>query len=61
MVVVLFVAFGVVPNWLLDWTATRVTPTGRDVIVVGWWVASLIGCAWLFLRLQSRRPQSREA
>jgi len=54
MVIVVLVAFGLVPNWLLDRLATRVTPTGRDLVIVGWWLVAVVGCTWLFLRLQGR-------
>jgi hypothetical protein len=54
LLVVVFVAFAIVPNWLLDRLATKVTTTGRDLILVGWWVVALVGCTWLFVRLQGR-------
>jgi hypothetical protein len=54
MLVAVFVAFALVPTWLLDRLATRVTPTGRDLIIVGWWLVGLVGCSWLFVRLQGR-------
>ena len=54
MLVVVLLAFAVFPNWLLDRLATTVTPTGRDLIIVGWWLVALVGCTWLFLRLQGR-------
>ncbi len=56
MLLVAFLAFAIVPNWLLDRLATRVTPTGRDLILVGWWVVALVGCTWLFVWLQGREP-----
>jgi hypothetical protein len=52
MLAVVFVAFALFPNWLLDRLATRVTSTGRDLILVGWWIVALVGCAWFFVRLQ---------
>jgi hypothetical protein len=54
MLAIAFVAFAVVPSWLLDRTATRVTTTGRDLILIGWWMAAFIGCCWAFVRLQGR-------
>lgn len=54
MLFVVFVAFAVFPNWLLNRLATTMTPTGRDLILVGWWLVALVGCTWLFLRLQGR-------
>jgi hypothetical protein len=54
MLVVSFLAFAIVPTWLLDRLAERVTPTGRDLILVAWWMVALIGCSWLFVALQGR-------
>lgn len=54
MLAAAFVAFALVPNWLLDRLATRVTPAGRDLIIVGWWLVGLVGCSLLFVRLQGR-------
>ncbi len=52
MLVVVFVVFAVVPNWLLGRLATRVTSTGRDLILVGWSTVAFVGAGWLFFRLQ---------
>ena len=54
MLVAVFLAFGLVPNWLLDRLADRVTTTGRDLILVAWWIFGLAACTWLFLALQGR-------
>lgn len=49
--IVLFVLF---PNWLVGYLALRVTPTGRDLILSGWFgVAFVLGCV-VFVRLQPR-------
>ncbi len=52
MLLVVFVAFAIVPNWLLGRLATRVTSTGRDLILVGWSTIAFVGSGWLFVRLQ---------
>jgi hypothetical protein len=49
-----FVVFAVAPNWLLDRLATRVTTTGRDLILVGWWAVAFVSSCWVFVRLQGR-------
>jgi hypothetical protein len=54
MVAIAFVTLGVVPNWLLDRTATQLTPTGRDLVLLTWWVVALVLSAWAFVRLQGR-------
>ncbi len=54
MLAVVVVVFGLVPNWLLDRLADRVTTTGRDLILVASWIVGLAACTWLFLVLQGR-------
>ena len=54
MVAVALVALGVIPNWLLDRTATRLTTTGRDLVLLAWWVVALVLSGWVFVRLQGR-------
>ncbi len=54
MLTIAFVVFAVVPTWLLDRTATRVTTTGRDLMLMGWWMVAFIVCCWVFARLQGR-------
>jgi len=54
MLAVVVLAFGLAPNWLLDRLADRVTTTGRDLILVAWWMLGLVVCTWLFLVLQRR-------
>ncbi len=54
MLAVAFVVFAVVPSWLIDRLATRVTTTGRDLILVGWWVVAFVVSCWVFVRLQGR-------
>jgi hypothetical protein len=54
MLVIAFLTLGVVPNWLLDRLATRVTPTGRDLILVACWTLAFVVSAWAFVRLQRR-------
>ncbi len=54
MVLLSFLAFVLIPNSLLGYLTTRMTPTGRDLVVVGWWtLAFLISCV-VFVRLQRR-------
>lgn len=54
MIVLSFLIFVLIPNSLLGYLTTRMTPTGRDLVVAGWWVASfVIGCV-VFMRLQRR-------
>lgn len=54
LILAVFVAFALIPNWLLDRLDTRATPTGRDLIIVMWWLVALGGCSWLFVLLQGR-------
>jgi hypothetical protein len=54
MLAVVVLVFGLAPNWLLDRLADRVTTTGRDLILVAWWIVGLVACSWLFLVLQGR-------
>ena len=49
-----FLVFAIVPNWLLDRIATRVTTTGRDLILLGWWGVAFVASCWAFVRLQGR-------
>lgn len=54
LLAVVVLVFGLAPNWLLDRLADRVTTTGRDLILVAWWIVGLVVCSWLFLVLQGR-------
>jgi FtsH-binding integral membrane protein len=54
MVVYSFLVFALIPNSLLAYLTTRLTPTARDLVMVGWWVlAFVVGCV-VFVRLQPR-------
>jgi len=44
-----------VPNRLLAFLATRVTPNVRDAIVLAWEVVFFLVLAWLFVALQRGR------
>ncbi len=55
MVALSFIAFVLIPNTLLGYLTTRMTPVGRDLVVTGCWaVAFLIVCV-VFVRLQQKR------
>jgi hypothetical protein len=55
MIFLSWLAFVLVPNTLLAYLSTRVVPTWRDLLVVGYWMAAFVGCCWAFLVLQRRR------
>jgi hypothetical protein len=54
MVLLTFLAFVLIPNSLLGYLTTRMTPTGRDLVVVGWWILAFLICCVVFVRLQRR-------
>ena len=49
------VGFGVAPDRLITFLSTRVTPTGRDLLVTLWIVAFFVFLTWLYVRLQPRQ------
>lgn len=54
MVVLSFLAFVFIPNTLLGYLTTRMTPNGRDFVVVSCWgLLFLISCV-VFVRLQRK-------
>lgn len=55
MVVVSFLFFILIPNTLLGFLTTRLTPTGRDLVVAAWWVVAFVVACVIFVRLQGRR------
>ena len=55
MLAVAFALFTLVPIWILDHYQTRLTTTGRDLILIAGWVVAFVLCAWLFVRLQRVR------
>lgn len=54
MVLVSFLVFVLIPNSLLAYLTTRMTPTGRDLVVVAWWVFAFVVSCVVFVRLQRR-------
>ncbi len=52
MVVVSFLVFVLIPNTLLGYLTTRMTPTGRDLVVAGWWMIGFVLACLVFVRLQ---------
>lgn len=55
MVVVSFLFFILIPNTLLGYLTTRLTPTGRDLVVAAWWAFAFALACVIFVRLQGRR------
>jgi hypothetical protein len=55
MVAVSFFLFVLIPNTLLGYLTTRMTPTGRDLVVATWWVLGFVLACVTFVRLQPRR------
>ena len=55
MIAISFFVFVLVPNSLLGYLTTRMTPTGRDLVVATWWFAAFVVACWIFVRLQRRR------
>lgn len=54
MILVSFLVFVLIPNSLLAYLTTRMTPTGRDLVVVTWWVFAFVISCIVFVRLQHR-------
>jgi hypothetical protein len=55
MIAISFLVFVLVPNSLLGYLTTRMTPTGRDLVVAAWWLAAFVVACWIFVRMQRRR------
>jgi hypothetical protein len=55
MVAISFLVFVLIPNTLLGYLTTRMTPTGRDLVVATWWAVGFVAACVLFVRLQPRR------
>jgi len=55
MVVVSFLLFVLIPNTLLAYLTTRMTPTGRDLVVASLWALGFVVACVIFVRLQPRR------
>jgi hypothetical protein len=57
VLVISILAFMIIPNQLIAYLSTRVTPTGRDLLVSAWWLLALIACSWLLVRVQDLERQ----
>jgi hypothetical protein len=55
MLVVSWAAFVLIPNQMLSYLSLHVEPRVRDLLVTLWWAFALVGCSWLFIRLQRPR------
>ena len=54
ILLVILVTLILIPNALLGYLSTRVTPNARDLIVVAVWLVGFVLCCVLFVRLQRR-------
>ena len=54
MILLSFLVFILIPNSLLAYLTTRMTPTGRDLVVVAWWALAFVASCVVFVRLQRR-------
>jgi hypothetical protein len=54
LLVLAWLGFLYVPNRLLAYLSTRVTPHARDALVTLWVVAFFAALSWLFVALQRR-------
>jgi hypothetical protein len=54
MVLLSFLVFVLIPNSLLGYLTTRMTPTGRDLVIVGWWALAFLIASLVFVSLQHR-------
>lgn len=52
MILLSYLVFVLIPNMLLTYLTTRLTPTGRDLVVVGWWVLAFLLSCLVFVGLQ---------
>jgi membrane-bound metal-dependent hydrolase YbcI (DUF457 family) len=57
VLILAIVGFGVVPDRMITYLSTRVTPIARDLLVTLWVVAFFIFLTWLYVRLQPRGPR----
>ncbi len=55
VLVLCWIGFLFVPNRLLAFLTTRVTPHARDALVTLWVIAFFIAMSWLFVALQKGR------
>jgi hypothetical protein len=54
MVMLSYLAFVLIPNTLLGYLTTRMTPVGRDLVVTGFWTLAFLIVCVVFVRLQQR-------
>jgi hypothetical protein len=54
VLVLAIVGFGIVPDRLITFLTTRITPTWRDLLVTLWVVGFFVFLTWLYVRLQPR-------
>ena len=52
MIALSYLAFVLIPNTLLGYLTTRMTPVGRDLVVTGVWALAFLFVCVLFVRLQ---------
>jgi hypothetical protein len=52
MLLLSFLLFVLIPNSLMGYLATRMTPNGRDLVVVAWWALAFPVSCVVFIRLQ---------
>jgi hypothetical protein len=57
VIVLCWVGFLFVPDRLLVYLTTRVSPHTRDALVSLWVVAFFVALSWAFVALQSRRSR----
>jgi hypothetical protein len=55
MVLLSFLGLVLIPNSLLGYLTTRMTPAGRDLVVVGCWMLAFVFSCLVFVRLQRYR------
>jgi len=54
MLLLSYLAFVLIPNTLMGYLTTRMTPVGRDLVVTGVWALSFVLLCGVFVRLQRR-------
>ncbi len=59
IVILSFVGFVLVPNWLTVHLPRRLTPRSRDAIVLAWVAAYFVALSWAFVAAQRRRRRTR--
>ena len=57
ILVLAWAGFLFVPNKLLAYLTTRVTPHARDALVTLWMLVFFAGLAWLFVAFQKSRKR----